>query len=279
MSAAKQVVERWRREGVEMNAAAPLETLRRFEKAWGLALPAALREHFRPHRRQRRLQLLISVVFVSQAAFQPSATAGNLRRIERGLLQFGHFHRYRRHFAQMCIAAYRLATIAVVGQQFGFIAHANLPHFDPSLKLAGQLLDQISKVNAVFRQIINHDPFAAENVLHVDQFHRQIGGGDQVAALEKFVPLLRQDSRLLHGIGRSHPAKNLPLRRIFEFLSRFLSGLAQHHAAFQTPIGARHDLRSACKRIVAAGSHHPQKPHRTVTDHIFGHRDSALANL
>jgi len=44
MSAAKQVVERWRREGVEMNAAAPLETLRRFEKAWGLALPAALRE-------------------------------------------------------------------------------------------------------------------------------------------------------------------------------------------------------------------------------------------
>ena len=70
--------------------------------------------------------------------------------------------------------ANRLTAIAVVGQQFRFIPHANLPHFDACLKLFGQISDQLAKINTSFGQKVDDDSFAAENSLDIDQLHLQL---------------------------------------------------------------------------------------------------------
>ena len=71
------------------------------------------------------------------------------------------------------VAADRLAAVAVVGQQLGLVAHADLPHLDARLILAGQVLDQLAEIDALLGQEIKDDALAAEQVLDIDQFHLQ----------------------------------------------------------------------------------------------------------
>ena len=81
----------------------------------------------------------------------------------------------------MRVAADGLAAIAVVGQQLGFVADADLPHFDPRLKFGGQRFHQVAKIDAVFGQVIDDEPLAAEDVLDIDELHRQAEAGDVLA--------------------------------------------------------------------------------------------------
>jgi len=97
-------------------------------------------------------------------------------------LQLRHPHRHRRHHRHVRVAAHWLAAVAVVGQEFGLVAHTDLPQFDPRLKLAGQELHQFAEVHPFVGQEIKHDALAAEQVFDVDQFHLQAHLADLVAA-------------------------------------------------------------------------------------------------
>src|SRR5881392_2519933 len=67
---------------------------------------------------------------VAQAAFQPAALAGELRRIETELLLLGHLDRDRLERAQPGRAAERAAARTVAAEHLGFVADADLSHLD-----------------------------------------------------------------------------------------------------------------------------------------------------
>ena len=60
---------------------------------------------------------------------------------------------------QVRVAADRTAAIAVVGQQLGLVADADLPHLDPRLELAGQRPDQLAEIDPALGQIGQAEDF------------------------------------------------------------------------------------------------------------------------
>ena len=91
-------------------------------------------------------------------------------------------HGNGRHGGHVRVAADRLAAVAVVGQELGLVADADLPHLDARLVLAGQVLDQLAEIDPLFRQEVENDPLAAEQVLDVDQLHLEAALGHKVLA-------------------------------------------------------------------------------------------------
>ena len=79
----------------------------------------------------------------------------------------------------MGIAADRFAAVSIIGQQLGFVTHADLSHFDPRLKLGSQPLDQLTKIDSLFRQVINNDTLATEQMLD-DFFPTAKSGSDEL---------------------------------------------------------------------------------------------------
>src|SRR5262249_38845429 len=80
--------------------------------------------HARANGWQVALERLIGVELVAKAALQATATAGDLRRIERGFLKLGHAHGDRGHSREVGVAADRLAAVAIIRQQLGLVADA-----------------------------------------------------------------------------------------------------------------------------------------------------------
>ena len=85
---------------------------------------------------------------------------------------------FKNHCAQVCVAADRLAAVAVIGQQFGFVSNADLTHFDPQFEVPGQNADEIAEVDPLFREVIDNQSVAAEEPFDVDQLHLQFALGD-----------------------------------------------------------------------------------------------------
>ena len=116
--------------------------------------------------RRRFLKFVIGVKFVTQTALQPSAASGNFRGIERRLLEFRHLHGDGRHRRKKRIAAYFAPAVADVGEEFGFVAHADLLHFDSRLKFCGERAYKFAEIDAAVGDVIDDDAFAAEYLLH-----------------------------------------------------------------------------------------------------------------
>ena len=217
------------------------------------------------------VHLFVGLVFVAQTALQPPATAGDLRRVERGLLQLRHPHGNRGHLHQMRVAAHRAAAIAVVGQQFRFIAHADLPHLDPRLELAGQQSDQLAKIDPAFGQIVDHDPFAAEDMFGVDQLHLQAEPFDVLLADLDFVSGLLLHALQLMVVFGSHLAEDLAGTGVFHAAKDFGRDLAQNIADLQAAVGPRDHLHAPAALPTTGGREDPQEPHRTVSNYVVWH--------
>ena len=211
--------------------------------------PAVVRDDVGADRRQLALQVLVGVVLVAQAALEPAAAAGDLARVERRPLQLGHLHRDGRHLAEVRVAADRLAAVAVVGQQLGLVADADLPHFDPRLKLVGERLHEVAKVDAALGQVVDDDPLAAVQVLDVDQLHVEIELLDLALADFVLAPLLLEHLAQLALIVARHLAQDLALLGIDQLGDRFVGRFAQHFARFEPAAGAGDHLLAAHKRI------------------------------
>ncbi len=126
------------------------------------------------------------------------------------------------------VAADRLAAVAVVGQQLGLVADADLPHLDARLVLAGQVLDQLAEIDALLGQEVEDDPLAAEQVLDVHQFHLQMALADEALAGRQFVGLDGVQSIQCGLVLVGQPAQDAAVRRLGQQLHGPRVGLAQH---------------------------------------------------
>lgn len=90
----------------------------------------------------------------------------------------------------MGVAANWFATVAVIGQELGFVPDAYLPHFNARLKLTSQVLDQVAEVDPFLRRAdeeIKDDTFIAQQMLDINQVHLQLKfidetGGDVIGS-------------------------------------------------------------------------------------------------
>ena len=172
----------------------------------------------------------------------------------------------------MRVAADRLAAVAVVGQQLGLVADADLPHFDPRLKLAGQLPHQLAKIDPVLGQVVDHDPLAAEQVLDVDQLHVELLLARSAAG--------RSGTRCGPGRSsrdRSRPSSAVISRRIWPWPGSLIWLTAASVASHRTsPISSPRSVRtttSALRAIglVAARRKDPQRSHHSGSHDVLGH--------
>jgi hypothetical protein len=120
----------------------------------------------------------------------------------------------------MGVAADRLAAVAIVGKQLGFVTDADLSHLDPGLQGSGQVFNKLSKVDPLFRHIIEDHPLAAEDGLDIDQIHLQAALGGKLSASRQALPnTVAQPAFHRDILGRRNP-ENLAPERILQELGR-----------------------------------------------------------
>src|SRR6516165_4454797 len=82
----------------------------------------------------------------------------------------------------MRVAADGFAAISVVGQELCFVPNTDLAHLDPGLKGSREIFDEVSKVDAFFRQVVEDHPFSSEDDLDVNEVHLQSSLRDELPA-------------------------------------------------------------------------------------------------
>ena len=233
--------------------------------------PAVRRLDSTAHGRELRQQVLVGVELESQATFEPTATSRDLRGIKGGFLKFGHFHRDRRHLDQMRVAADTLSAIAEIGQEFRFVPDADLAHFDPCLEFRGEHFDQLSEVDASLGQVVDNDPFTAEEVLDHDQIHGQIHSPDDTAALIELFAFLAVNPFDLVRVGSGQGASDIALLGVSQHLDLVFSRLPEDQAELKSPLCAQDGLRLRRKSTIFRSGKYPEKSHGPVTDDIIRH--------
>src|SRR5262249_30353309 len=151
------------------------------------------------------------------------------------------------------VATDGLAAIAIIGEELGFVADANLPHLDPSLIFLGQILYQFAEVNAFLCQEIKDDPLAAKHVFDINELHLQLTLIDESAAVVQRVLLARTNPFELGAVVAVHPALDLPSSRLADQANRPWSRLAQYFTDFKASVRADHNLTAAGVRLLPGG--------------------------
>ena len=168
----------------------------------------------------------------------------------------------------MRVATNGLAAIAVIGKKLGLVADTDLAHLDSSLERAGQVLDQLSKVDALLREVIKDGPFATMNQFDVDQIHLEPPLGDQFLTGRKGGRTIFADPRLQLAIFGGRRAKNLTSRGAAHILGRSLRDRAEHFAELGSPITPDHNLIAARVRDARQVAKLAQRPHSAKSNDV-----------
>ena len=82
-------------------------------------------------------RVLIGVLLVFEAAHEPAARAGDLRRVQAQILRLGHLDRNGDEVVQKLRAAERPAADAEAAEHLRLVAHADLPQLDAGTEHTG----------------------------------------------------------------------------------------------------------------------------------------------
>lgn len=116
-------------------------------------------------------KVFVGLIFVAEAAHEAAAATGDFERVEGCLLDLGAFHAHGfEHFEEVFAAAI-LAAALVVGGDAGFIARADLVHFDAGVIATTKATDDFAEIDAFFREVVEGDAFVAEDRLCFHDFH------------------------------------------------------------------------------------------------------------
>ena len=116
----------------------------------------------------------------------------------------------------MRITANGLAAVPIIRKQFRFVADTDLPHFDSRAQLARQHFHQLPKVNALFRQVVNHDALSAKDLFDVHKLHVEAQLVDMFADVFHELIAIGFDRSEVRSILISEEPKNTSDRRIVQ---------------------------------------------------------------
>src|SRR3954452_15675437 len=92
--------------------------------------------------------VLVLIVLVGEAAEEPPALPGDLRRIQAEVLSLGHLDGDRPEILEPGRAAEGAAADADAADQPRFVARSNLHHLHPHGKPARQVADELPEVHS-----------------------------------------------------------------------------------------------------------------------------------
>lgn len=130
------------------------------------------------------LKVLVRLELVAQAAHQAAADATNLGRVERQVLLLCHADRNRLKLSAKARAAELLAALGIAAHQAGLVAHADLAHVDANVQRRGQVLDELTEIDALLGRKVEHSLLAAKQVLDADRLHLEVELFDQTTEID-----------------------------------------------------------------------------------------------
>ena len=167
----------------------------------------------RPTRGSTRPEFGVHLVLESEAALEPAATPGDLRRVQGRLLVLRHPHGHREDVPHPADAAEVASAVLLVAQDPGLVADADLSKLDARLEVPGEVLHELAEVHPAVGHEVEDDPAPAEQVLDVDEPHREPAFPDALDAVVE-VRARRALGELRHApavIG-SHAPQDLAAR-------------------------------------------------------------------
>ncbi len=236
------------------------------------------------------LEFVVSLIFVAQAAHEAAAPTADLERVEGGLLVFGRLHADGLEDLEEVLAAAVLAALFVIGGEACFVAGADGLHLDAGLVLGGEGVDEFAQVDAIFGHVVEHDAFAAEQRLRVDDLGGQADAfGVHARVHLEFVARLLKLGLLVHvfhGGDAQHAAIGeegiVAAAAVVDVLEHLLArdalgatgvgaGAGEHLADLGTAMGADDDLGAAAGLGGAVVGELADELHRAeANDHGLG---------
>ena len=131
-------------------------------------------------------------MLIAQAAHEPPAGAGDLRRVERReMLILGDTRLHRDQLRQPAGAAELAATAADAVHALGFIAHADVPHMHARTKRAFELPDELPEVHALLRREEHGEAFFVQLPLGIGNLQVEPERADLLDGAHPHVVLVR----------------------------------------------------------------------------------------
>src|SRR5690606_18685515 len=166
-------------------------------------LPAARREERLALAREALARLHVAVVFVREAAHQPAAAPGDLRRVEREALVLRELEADGLQLAQPRGAAQLAAAPADAAQQRGLVADADLLGLDARADRAVEVAHELAEVDPPFRREEDRELVPVELPLGLAHLHLEAVVRDLLARDAANARLIgAQLDRALHLVGR-----------------------------------------------------------------------------
>src|SRR5690606_13989225 len=123
--------------------------------------------------REALLRLHVEFVLVVQAGHQPTAGAGNLRRVERQPLVLRELEGDWLDFRAPQPAAELAAAPAEAAQALRLVAHPDLPQLDAGLERAGHVLHESAEVDALVGREVDGELVAVPLPFRLADLHAQ----------------------------------------------------------------------------------------------------------
>jgi hypothetical protein len=205
-----------------------------------------------PHFGQVSVEFLVRGVFVSQAAHETAADAGDLAGIEAELLLFGHAHGHGLEVLEEVAAAQGPAADAQAPHHPGPVAHADLSELDAGAELLDQFLHQFPEIYPARGGEVEDELGGLKEAVDLHQIDGELAGLDATAA-ELCGPLFQAAILLVLG---QVPRGSQP-HQLFGFTAPFRGVLvrenAVHPAQDQALFGFHHHQVPEAKALRQRG--------------------------
>lgn len=175
-------------------------------------LGALGRDHDLSFLREALAALNVELVLVAQAAEQPPAGAGDLRRVEAEALVLGDLEPDGAQLREPGAAQLAPAAPDPV-EPLGLVADPDLAQFDARAERRREVAHQVAEVHAPLGGEVDREPVAVPLPLRVAHLHLEAVGRDLLAHLAADVvlgaPQILGDLRVGGGGASHHPALRL----------------------------------------------------------------------
>ena len=187
------------------------------------------------------LKVLVRLELIAQAAHQAAANAADLGRVKRQVLLFCHANRDGLKLSAKARAAEFLSALGIAAHQAGLVAHADLAHVDANVQRRGQVLDELTKIDALLGRKVEHGLLSAKQVLDADRLHLEVELFDQTAEIDhRLVALDGQVVGKLQVDVARHAQHGL--ERLADLILRHLEGIGRDQSDLGSALGGANGI-------------------------------------
>ena len=149
------------------------------------------------------------------------------------------------------------------------------------LNRLGERFDQFAKIDAVLGEVVEHQPFAAEELLDVHELHNELAVGDDLLGLREDSRLLVQHfvagAFVLGGDAAEDAADRLLAPQV---LAGTIGGITQDFAPFGAAMAFDDDLLATAELLPRLGGEVRQMPHQAKADDVaMRHGEGGIDDL